>query len=182
MTSCQYLPSQKSFQLLQLSCKVCICFHLAVRGCPASHLLQRQTSQYLLLRFLLAFTAQSWLLELIARLVSLGSASKQQATELDGLLSLLVHAGGLVPPCSQCVQDNIAGCSHCVPAMPTDAHSCCSMCGSSWDDGDPVLQDWCIHRKALLVSRQSSQWVSVYYRPCSDRLARLPCVFMTALL
>lgn len=83
-----------------------------------------------------------------------------------------------MPSCSHCIKESIADCSHCVPAMPTDAQADCSLCGSSWDARDPVVQDWCIQRKAILVSRQSSQQVSVYYRPCSDRsVFGLPYLF-----
>ena len=60
-----------------------------------------------------------------------------------------------------------------MPVCDADADSLCSKCKSLWDDGDPVVHDWCIQRNAVLVSRQSSKLLSVYYRPCSDRLIGL---------
>ena len=46
-----------------------------------------------------------------------------------------------------------------------------------WDDGDPVVHDWCIQQNAVLVLQQSSKLVSVYYRPCSDRWFVCTCKF-----
>ena len=60
-----------------------------------------------------------------------------------------------------------------MPVCDADADRLCSKCTSPWDDSDPIVQDWCIQQNAVLLSRQSSKLVSVYYRPCSDRLVCL---------
>lgn len=84
--------------------------------------------------------------------------------------TVLHHAGGLLPQCHFCQENNIQCCCHCVPAMPVDPDHVCNMCNTApWDDADPVQQNWVTQHGCALVSLASEQEVSVYHRKCSDR-------------
>ena len=79
-------------------------------------------------------------------------------------------AGGLLPQCQNCAKSGCQMCSHCIPAMPTDADAICTVCNvAQWDDADPVEQGWVTPHGCTLVSWASDQKVSVYHCKCSDR-------------
>ena len=80
-------------------------------------------------------------------------------------VNALLHAGGLVPQCQTCQQSHLS-CSHCVPPVSAEP---CTKCGSLWDAKDPVVEGWITQANAKLVSRQSSQRVTVYHIGCSNR-------------
>ena len=87
------------------------------------------------------------------------------------LYNAVLHVGGMLPKCLHCQQDASAvKCCHCVPPMPdTPDHICTTCCTAGWDVGDPVTKGWVIEPDAILVSLNTSEHVTVYYRPCSDR-------------
>ena len=66
-----------------------------------------------------------------------------------------------LPACAQC-QRTGDPCTHCVP----DAGGTCDRCGSRWNDGDPVREEWLKQRRAVLLGCHGASEVSTYYRPC----------------
>ena len=110
-------------------------------------------------------------------------------TDIAGAFdTVLHHAGGLLPQCQLCQENNIQCCCHCVPAMPVDPDPVCNVCNTApWDDADPLQQNWVTQHGCALVSlaseqericnkhnkrilkQQTIEGGAVYHRKCSDR-------------
>lgn len=91
------------------------------------------------------------------RRISPASVSSQELMRKNPL-----NPSPWLPACQDCKKRTGTSCTHCVP----DADGHCDQCGSEWNSGNPIQNEWLKERQAVLMGCQGAMEVSTYYRPC----------------
>jgi hypothetical protein len=91
------------------------------------------------------------------RRISPASVSSQELMRKNPL-----NPSPWLPACQDCKKRTGTSCTHCVP----DADGHCDRCGSEWNSGSPIQNEWLKERQAVLMGCQGAMEVSTYYRPC----------------
>lgn len=95
------------------------------------------------------------------RSISSSHISPESVSSQEIMRKNPLNASPWLPACQDC-QRTGTSCTHCVP----DADGHCDRCGSEWNSGSPIQNEWLKERRALLLGYHGAMEVSTYYRPC----------------